>query len=191
MKNWKEVTIVGVLCFAVGFFSGREYLRYQIEKSIGDFFNGMNADLGELEAMLGEQSGAGMGGRDILSDPNFEPSPYIEAKLTNKEFYKANLSAGEYQDEIRLAVMFRNRHWKNVSQIDGTLSVVDQYGREQFELDLDYAQMIPSESEGEWTARINYDPALQCCKWLKEVDKDEVMLMVQTEKLWFSDGTSG
>lgn len=182
----KYLIIMLVMGLAIGYFAGREHLKYQMRTAMTD------AALEFKKTM-----GAVFGGGQLPKEPEKktpakapekvvkpEAPPPITAVLIKKGFFD-----GEYgQDEITFTVQFTNSTGKDVRAFDGVLSFTDLLDNEIMAAKLAVNDPVRSHATHDWNGSIDYNQFMDKHQRLKSAEQQNIKINFALRKVLFEDG---
>jgi hypothetical protein len=116
----------GLVGLIIGFFAGREYLKYEIRTAFQSAFGDIQKSLSSFVGDLGKSPAAASARPSLAASPgpppaakSTEPSP-IAVALISKGF-----KTGRIEDEITLELSVRNLGKRDIRAFEGTLRFTD------------------------------------------------------------------
>lgn len=174
--------IPAVVALVVGYFAGREHIKYELRQTFQAAAEGVTKSFG-----------AALGGKETeqkkespLAKPK-EPAP-LSVTLNRKSFREANYSAG-VQDAITFAVTFNNLTGKDIRAFDGTLTFTDLLENQILSAGLAINDPVSSGSQLEWSGELAYNQFIDRHQRLRNEDFQNLKIRFYTKKILFSDGS--
>lgn len=185
-SDWVEsnpsVRLAGTLIIGlvIGYFAGREHIKYEIKSAISDSFAG-------LSTIFGGQSSATESKTEPLklsqSKALGKPSP-ITAKLMDKGFYE-----GEYgQGQITMDIGFLNGAGADVRAFDGVLIYTDLLGNEIINVNIAVNEPVTKGATLNWSGGIDYNKYMGSHNKLKNEPRENIRSSFVVKKILFADG---
>lgn len=162
--------------FVVGFFAGREHLKYQISSSIADAAAKFSRALG------------GKGDSQPAPPPkpkrvSTEPSP-VTAKLLSKGFRE-----GQYgRNTVTFSIDFTNTTGKDVRAFDGKLAFTDLLGNVLHEATLAVNDRIAKGATLTWDGALSYNEFLPTHRTLRNAETENMKVVFTVRRVMFEDG---
>ncbi len=167
---------VGLL---VGYFAGREHIKYELRSAFQDAAAGFSKSLGTA-----------LGGGDSKKSEDREPPKKVKqtfpitATLTNKGWFE-----GEYgRNAITFTVTFANTTGKNVRAFDGTLVFTDLLGNEILGANLAVNDPVSSGQSIEWKGKLDYNQFIAKHESLRNADIQNTRVNFLLKHVLFEDG---
>jgi hypothetical protein len=167
-----------IICFTIGYFAGREHLKYEMRSAIRSAANEFTQKVG---AMFGGNPPKSM---DAPQRPIEHEKDYpIKAVLVKKGFYE-----GEYgQNEVTFTLSFLNSTGKNVRAFDGTFVFTDLLGNTILRANLAVNDLVHSGQSFEWDGSIDYNQFMASHKNLRFSDINNMKTKFELRRVLFDD----
>lgn len=170
----KKLAAVAVIIFLVGFFLGREQIKYQIRSGIQDAFselgNAFNGSSDTTETKTEKKKG-------IQEQP-------LSITLLNKGLKKVN-----YSDVITLDLEIKNALNKDVKAFIGTVTFYDLFDREIMPVTITYEDGVKAGGTATWEGSIDYNQFMDTHQRLGAIEFENVSMVSEINQIVFSDGT--
>jgi len=173
--------IPAVLGLVVGYFAGREHIKYElrqtfeaaaerVEKSFGSIFDG-----GESE-------------RKKAARPKRKGPTPLSVTLNRKSFRAADYRAS-IEAAITIELTFKNLTGKDIRAFDGTLTFTDLLDNTIISAKLAINDPVSSRSQLEWSGQIDYNQFMDTHQRLRNQEFQNLKIRFDTKKVLFSDGS--
>lgn len=160
-----------VVSLAVGYFAGREHLKYEFRSALADAAQGFRQALsGGAPAKPSKQVAA-------------REQPIVPT-LVQKGFRDEEYG----QDTITLAVDFANRTGRDIRAFDGSLMFTDLLGNSILTAKVAINEPVAAGATYSWSGGISYNQFIAAHQSLRDAELQNMKIQLQTEKVLFSDG---
>jgi len=204
-------TVACVTCLIVGFFVGREQMRYQVASAmtgaLAHAFDGLAskprvdtapsvvsapATPPPSELVVAPSPPAIAEQAPIApKEPAVSPKQSITAKLVKKGFRDQDFSGGHFiKAAITFAVQFHNETDKNIRAFDGVLSFNDLLGNRVYAAKLTISDPLSAGQSIQWDGELEYNQFVSDHAKLRGYDLNNTAITLQIHKILFADGTS-
>jgi hypothetical protein len=191
---------VGLLGLIIGFFVGREYLKYELRSAFSSAVGDFKKDLTTL-GNGGTPSPTTATGPLIakptetklappFSMPAPKESPPVEIVLIKKGFKPSNLEAQDFEDDITLSLAIKNLSGRNIRAFDGIVHFTDLLGNEIMPMKLAINEPIAAGSSLNWDGGIRYNQFSEADQRLRAAASQNMKLNFVVAKVLFADGTT-
>jgi hypothetical protein len=179
---------VAVVSLMVGYFAGREHVKYEMRAA----FESATAEMGKG---LANAFGVGAGStrnNTKTKVPRAKPkeSEPIIAKLVRKGFSEHDVQKGTFEDYITLVVTFRNVTGKDIRAFDGVLTFADLLDNEVLTSHVAINESVPLGGEIEWKGQLRYNQFVSAHQQLRGEQQQNLKISFNAKKLLFADGTT-
>ena len=113
----------------------------------------------------------------------------IDLEITKKGFHKADIMAGDYQDQITMDLKFTNKTDKNVKGVQGTITFYDIFDKEIKTLNIAYDKGIPAGQEKTWNSGTDYNQFMDEDIKLKDVELKDLKYKWEVKTIVYEDGS--
>jgi hypothetical protein len=181
---------VGLIGLVVGYFVGREHLKYEVlntfQSAVQDIQKGLAPGLGGyLAAQRSEKTAAIPPSQ--AAKPKHDPEP-VEISLATKGFKASNPSAGDFEDDITLVLSINNVSDRDIRAFDGILDFTDLLDNEIMKISLAVNDPIKAGAILTWKGGIKYNQFIEQHQRLRAAQQDNIRVRFSTKKVLFSDG---
>lgn len=179
----KQLIFVLILGLAVGYFGGREHLKYQMRSAITEAALEFKNSMKSMFSGGGNEQEKRTEGKRVTEKLKDLP---IAATLVEKGFQE-----GEYgQDAITFTVSFSNDTGKNVRAFDGILEFTDLLGNEILNANLAVNDPVGAGTTLEWPGSIEYNQFVNKHRNLRNAEPQNIKIRFALQKVLFEDGTT-
>lgn len=185
MNSKVKIAITAVVCLAVGYFSGREYLKYQIRSTMRDAFTQMQSTLSGTPSDT-----------QIPEAPASSPvSPTVEAQpltvaLTKKGFSPEDIQNGVFEADITFTLQFKNNTSKDIRAFDGLVVFNDLLGNRILASRVEINERVAKGQTLDWPGAIEYNQFKDSHQRLRSEPKENLKVSFLANKVLFADGTT-
>lgn len=183
MNSLTKIVVACVVCLAIGYFAGREHVKYQMRTAMQDavkeFQTGLSAAFGS-----GEQKNT----REQPKAPA-EDQPIV-VSLIKKGFSPKDIYNGKFDDEITITVSFDNRTGKEVRAFDGVLQFTDLLDNRIIGSRVEINKSIAVGSALSWEGALDYNQFMSEHQRLRSEQRDNLKVSFHVGKILFADGTT-
>lgn len=173
----KKIAMLCVGIFFVGFFLGREQLKYQIRTSIQDAFS----EFGEgLKNPFEGNTGA---------DAKAKDKKKLQEQPLSISLLKKSLKTVGYRDVITFDLEIKNNLDKDVKAFMGTVTFYDLFDREIMPVTITYEDGVTAGATAKWEGSIDYNQFMDTHQRLAAIEFENVSVTSEIEQVIFTDGT--
>jgi len=187
--NLVKYAAVGLFGVVIGFFAGREYMRYQIAMAFADAAKGAMAAIGGGASPITAQK--------TLEAPKPEaPKAAVEdhdpftVQLTKKSFREANFHDSYVSPAVEFTLVFVNTTGQSVRAFDGVLTFTDLLDNKLISVHTAINDAATPGRALTWEGELNYNQFMDSHQRLKEARIENLKIKFHTTKVLFSDGTT-
>lgn len=179
-KQKKALIVTLVIGLTIGYFAGREHIKYQMRsaltEAVVDIKNTLGAAFGNNKAK---------GSEEKKSQEKVKKIFPITVALVDKGWRE-----GEYgQSSITFAIRITNSTGKDVRAFDGVLEFTDLLGNEILVTKLAINDPVISGQTLDWKGTIEYNQFMDQHRVLRYADQQNIKVRFTLQKTLFSDGT--
>lgn len=184
-----EAQNIGGVLFAisfgatVGYFAGREHLKYEMRTTIQSAATEFQQNLKNAFA----KPGATARTEAPASRPK-EPAP-MSVELIEKGFHESNYKMHDYTEAVTFAVSFSNRSNKAIRAFDGILTFNDLLDNEILGAKVAINEPVAVNSSLRWDGQLDYNQFMASHRRLRDEDQSNLRIRFNVRKILFSDGT--
>ncbi len=174
-----------VIGLAVGFFAGREHIKYEMRQAFAGAVENVKTSI--ASAFSGAPASASVKER-IKKPVRLDVPPSFTVALTSKGF-----QAADYQNDIdaanTFALRFGNLTGKDVRAFDGKLTFTDLLDNKILSANLAINDPVSAGSAVEWSGGLDYNQFMDRHQRLKIAEFKNMKVQFNTKKILFSDGS--
>ncbi len=171
-----------VVCLLLGYFAGREHVKYQMRSAMQDavkeFQSGLSAALGGGPQTKPEEP---------ATAPKDQP---IVANLVKKGFSPKDIHNGKFDEEVTMTVTFGNETGKAIRAFDGVLEFTDLLGNRIIASRVEINEPIAQDASLSWKGALDYNQFMDYHKRLRSEPKENLKIRFHAGKVLFADGTT-
>ena len=183
MTNRTKMIAACVVCLAIGYFAGREHVKYQMRTAMQDavkeFQTGLSAAFG---------GGEPQEKREEPKTPVTEQP--IVAVLVKKGFSPKDIYNGKFDEEVTITVSFDNKTGKEIRAFDGVLEFTDLLDNRIIGSRVEINESIAPGSALSWEGALDYNQFMNDHERLRSEPKENLKVVFHTGKILFADGTT-
>lgn len=187
-KNWQRIgsyVAVGLVALIVGYFIGREHVKYEIRTAFQSAAQNFQKGLAEL---LGGVSTSTTSQAPSPAPKPAEPAPFNVA-LVSKTFHNADPSSGDFESYINLSMSFANLTGKDIRAFDGVVTFTDLLDNEIMTSSLAINDPVKSGANLDWQGSIKYNQFMDAHQALRAASKENLKISFVPKKVLFTDGS--
>lgn len=113
----------------------------------------------------------------------------IDLEITKKGFHKADIMAGDYQDQITMDLKFSNKTDRNVKGVQGVITFFDIFDKEIKTLNIAYDKGILAGQEKTWNSGTDYNQFMDEDTKLKDVELKDLKYKWEVKTIVYEDGS--
>jgi predicted Zn finger-like uncharacterized protein len=185
-KEALRLLAVGIICLAIGFFGGREHLKYEIRSTFKAEADKLQKD---IKKILSEKEGAGVKKSPSTQKPTAAAETF-KVKLISKGFIEADPRAGFPDNIITFTIAFDNQTGKDIDSFEGVLGITDMTSSDIFTVILNVNEAVAADETLEWVGQINYNQVSDPDQKLRTTEAEKLRIVFNTKKINFEDGST-
>ena len=174
--KWMIALLVGLV---IGYFAGREHVKYEIRGALTDSLSGLGAIFGgskSTEAPHKQEA-------ETVPVKANENAP-IKGELLSKGFYE-----GKYgQDQITFSLSFKNAAERDVRAFEGVLEFNDLLGNRILSSNIAINDPVPAGGAMPWDGGIDYNQFMDRHQRLRTEKQENVRMVFVLKKVLYADG---
>lgn len=184
-RTYKTSTLVGVILVSLvlGYYAGREHVKYELRSVIADAFSGFGSALsGDNNQVLNMRS----------SEPEKPPVPMpivVTATLFEKGFQESDFERKQYSDLLTFGVRFENLEEKEIRAFDGVLTVYDLLENKIISINMAINDSLASKGHMSWRGHIDYNQFLNDHIRFRGAEIQNLKTSFVLRKVLYEDGT--
>lgn len=174
--KWVIALVAGLV---IGYFAGREHVKYELRSALSDSLSGLSAVFGGKKAAASKEA---------PPTPPAAAAPKkaapIKGALLLKSFYE-----GEYgQDQITFNLVFKNDGGKDIRAFDGVLEFSDLLGNPILSSKIAINDAVKAGQSLPWSGGIDYNQFMDRHQRLKAEAQENVKMEFVLKKVLYLDG---
>lgn len=175
-KRQKQIGIAIIFAsFVLGYFVGREHIKYEIRSAFQDTAAG-------LKNLFG-----GAGNKTEAEKP--KAAKQSQASPIQPKLLRKGTREGEYgRSSISFALAFANTTGKSIRAFDGTLTFTDLLGNEIHGAKLAVNDPIAAGGTLEWEGKLDYNQFISSHEHLRNSDLENTKVVFSLKRILFEDG---
>jgi hypothetical protein len=171
--------LIILVVFILGFFTGREYFKYEIRQAVGTAFSGISGKVADTNSTLSNKS--------IKLPEIFTNTKSFPAFLIKKGYREFNANLGG--DAITIDIQITNTFNKKIDGFNGLLIFSDILGNEIKRLNITVTDSIDVGANLLWMGEMDYNQFIDSSRALRNTDREKIRVNLQLKKVIFADGT--
>ena len=180
-----KIGITAIACLAIGYFGGREYLKYQIRSTMRDAFSQMPTSLAGVTSSPPEAPPSAPAPAQV----EVEEQP-ITVSLEKKGFKPKDIYNSDFEDDITFTLQFANKTGKEIRAFDGVVVFTDLLDNRILGLRTEINERIAKNQTLTWPGALEYNQFTDSHQRLRAEPKENLKVSFLTGKVLFADGTS-
>ena len=183
MNSLTKIGIACVACLAIGYFAGREHVKYQMRTAMQDAVK-------EFQIGLSEAFGGGER-QNTREEPKTPAKDQpIVVSLIKKGFSPKDIYNGKYDEGVTITVSFDNRTGKEIRAFDGVLQFTDLLDNRIIGSRVEINESIAVGSALNWEGLLDYNHFMSEHQRLRSEPKENLKISFHVGKILFTDGTT-
>jgi hypothetical protein len=171
--------LIILVVFILGFFTGREYFKYEIRQAVGSAFSGFGGKVADANSTLSNKG--------IKLPEVFTNAKSFPAFLIKKGYREFNANLGG--DAITIDIQITNTFNKKVDGFNGLLIFSDILDNEIKRLNITVTDSIDIGANLMWMGEMDYNQFIDSSRALRNADREKIRVNLQLKKVIFADGT--
>jgi hypothetical protein len=180
--------VVGLLGLVVGYFAGREHLKYEMRSAIQSAASEMQKGLASAFG-ANPISGPSKSKEEAPPSKPKEPEP-VSVTLIKKGYLPHDYERGNYQDAITFAVSFKNLTGKDIRAFEGVIDFTDLLDNTILSSHLAINDPIGAGAAMEWKGQLAYNQFMSSHQRLRGEERSNLKIVFTPKKVLFVDGTT-
>lgn len=161
--------------FVVGYFAGREHIKYEMRSAFADAAEGIKRAFG--------------GGSQEPKNPSKKQAKALRATPITTLLLRKGWREGEYgRNAVTFAVEFSNLTGKDVRAFDGTIIFTDLLGNEIHGAKLAVNDRIGAGSTLTWEGKLDYNQFISSHERLRNAEIENMKVIYTVSRVMFEDG---
>lgn len=185
-----KLVAVAVIALAIGFFAGREHLKYEMRSAFASAAEEMQKGFASI--FSGEDSksasAASKPSSKRAAPKTHVPQP-LSVTLTGKDFVESDYRAGVYEDAITFSAAFENRAGKDIRAFEGSLTFFDLLDNRILGSKLAITDPVKAGATLNWAGQLDYNQFVDNHERLRGESLENLKTEFIVTKILFADGT--
>lgn len=114
----------------------------------------------------------------------------LRVRLVSKGFKSKNINAGDFEDDITIALAITNATDKDIRAFDGVLTFTDLLDNEIYSSKLAINETVRSGSTLNWSGSLHYNQFIESHQHLRTAQQANLKITFSPRKLLFVDGST-
>ncbi|MEB2328107.1 MAG: hypothetical protein OZ926_14790 [Pseudomonas sp.] len=175
-KSQAAVFAALVIGLLIGYFAGREHVKYEFRSALQDSLAGLGAAFGG-------------GAKSISKVPKASPKPAVSSPLMTGVVLDKGFYEGEYgQDSITLDMQFSNQSGRDIRAFEGVMVFSDLLGNIILNLNIAINEPIAKGMKVNWSGGIDYNQFKDSHQRLRSEPLENIKADFRVSKILYSDG---
>jgi hypothetical protein len=183
--------LVGAICLTIGYFAGREHIKYEmrsaIESAAADFRRALN-----LSPPAAAAAALPVAPTSTSQPPASVPkkAPPVTITLVNKGFKDKNIHAGDFEEDITLSLSIKNLTKDSIRAFDGVVAFTDLLDNKIMSIRLAVNDPIEAGKAMIWQGGIKYNEFMDDDQRLRSAEMANMKVVFTPHKVLLVDGTT-
>lgn len=161
--------------FIVGYFAGREHIKYEMRSAFADAAEGIKRAFG--------------GNSQPPKDPPKKQARAPQAAPISPKLLRKGFQEGEYgRNAVTFSVEFANLTGKDVRAFDGTIVFTDLLGNEIHGAKLAVNDRIAAGGTMTWEGKLDYNQFISSHERLRNAEIENMKVVYTVKRVMFEDG---
>ncbi len=198
-KNTYLVYFIVLLSFVMGYFLGREHIKYEmrqvltnaankLENNLKEIFEPGKEDYVSIKGDIGETLESSDKDNSIPKESKKVDGVTLEVSLIKKGYRDFNLEIGN--KAVTFTLVFRNTLDKRLRAFNGLLVFNDLLDNPIKQLKLSCMKPVGSNKSITWDGEMNFNQFIHSDRLLRSKDVSDLKVKFILEKALYSDGTT-
>ena len=183
MSSKAKTILACVACLVIGYFIGREHIKYQMRSAMQDAVKTMQEG---ISSAFGGNAGTPP---EPKKQQKAEDQPIV-ATLLKKGFSPSDIHNGKFEEQVTMTVSFSNKTGKEIRAFDGTLEFTDLLGNTVIASRVEINEPIALNGTYDWEGSLEYNQFMNDHERLRSESKENLKAVMHVGKVLFSDGTT-
>jgi hypothetical protein len=176
--------LAGILGLIVGYFAGREHLKYEMASALQTAVGQVRQGLPAADKPIVPHAPV------AAPTPTHQPEPpVLEVVLISKGFKPSDPSIRDYEDDITLGVSFKNLSDKDIRAFDGSIIFTDLLDNKILVSGVAINEVVKAGAALKWAGAIKYNQFIDDQQRLRNEAQENLKIVFVTKKVLFADGT--
>jgi hypothetical protein len=185
MNGRAKIILACIGCLTLGYFVGREHLKYEMRTAMHDAVSAMQA--GIPAGFAGGDGAAAASEADVKTSAEDQP---IVVRLTDKGFSPKDIHNGKFEEQITISIEFANRTGKDIRAFDGVIQFTDLLDNSILGSRVEINERVANGSALSWDGSLKYNQFQNGHQRLLVEPEQNLKVTFNTGKILFEDGTT-
>lgn len=166
--NRSRMLIVGFVCLVIGYFIGREHVKYELRHAL-------QGAVEQLQTSLSSAPSSATDAPPSAEKPKAGPAP-ITVALVTKGFSPKDLDASKFSEEVTFTLLFKNQTGKDIRAFDGVVEFTDLLGNHIDSVRFEINKSIAKASTLTYEGAVEYNQFEQNDQRLRAEDQQNLKI---------------
>jgi hypothetical protein len=189
---------VGLIGLVIGFFIGREYLKYELRTAFQSAFGDFQKELSTVVAGNSTSRSPKSSTDKAVNVTSASVPPPVKLKepapvavtVVEKGFKAADPERGDFEDDVTLVLSIKNLTARDVRALDGTLRLTDLLDNEIIAIALAINDPIQAGGTFTWNGGVRYNQFLDADQRLRAARRENIKTHFIPKQILFTDGST-
>lgn len=184
MTNKTKTILACVACLIVGYFIGREHLKYQMRSAMQDVVKEMQSG---FASVLGDNT-------EQKSEENKTEKTHVKdqpltVEILKKGFSPKDLDNRKFEEEVTFALNFINKTGKDIRAFDGVVEFTDLLGNRIIASRVEINERVVQGGSLNWDGALEYNQFMNDHERLRSEPIENLKVSFHVNKILFADNT--
>lgn len=185
MSNKAKIIVTGLICLVIGYFAGREHLKYQMRAAMQDAVKEMQTGL--ASAFGGTANDAPPKTTEPETKPEDQPLTVV---LVKKGFDPKDLDNGKFEEDVTFTLQFANKTGKDIRAFDGVLEFTDLLGNRIIGSKVEINERVAAGQTLSWEGALEYNQFMNDHQRLRSEPMENLKVEFHANKVLFADNST-
>lgn len=183
-----KLVLVAFVFLILGYFAGREHLKYELKQTFTKAAEEMQKGLSEA---FGGSQQQPKSTKPVRQPPKPEKKipRYFDVAMVKKGFMESDYKAGRPDDAITFTILFKNKSGRNIRAFDGDLTFTDLLDNKILSANVAINESVGDGDTLRWPGKLNFNQFIDRHQRLKNAEFENLKVLFELEKVLFSDGS--
>jgi ribosomal protein L37AE/L43A len=172
--------LVVLVVFIFGFFSGREYFRYEVRTAIQDTFTETRKGLSSIWS--------GIGTTEVAASTEEKEIVYFPMEMSDKYYNEHGPS--KYDDTIDFTMFIKNPYDKDIRAFSAVIIFTDILNNEIKRLNFTHKETVAAGDTFEWEGSMDYNQIKSSDKELRYAKLEDMDIKLKVKRIVYADGSA-
>lgn len=183
MISKTKTVLACIACLIVGYFVGREHLKYQMRSAMQDAVKEMQSGFASA-----------LGGNTDQEESKAPETPAEDQPLTvellKKGFSPKDLDNSKFEEDVTFTLNFANKTGKDIRAFDGVLEFTDLLGNRIIASKVEINERVAQGASLNWDGALEYNQFMNDHERLRSEPKENLKVAFHANKVLFADNTT-